>query len=139
MKVLFFYSKENTQTKRLENLIKTFVPVDAIVVFRSLEAIKESLREPLDNVATAVFVASSLAELKEFHKLKKSFFDLRHIIVLPEKDKKMIAAAHKLRPRFLSYFESDFNVVCAVLKKMYANQRAQNYSSTNKVNFERAI
>ena len=60
-----------------------------------------------------------LEELEQFNRLKKYFLDLRHIIILPEKNERMIALAHKLGPRFLSYFEHDFNVVTAVLKKLF--------------------
>ena len=124
MKLLFYYSRENAQTKGLENLIRSFVPDDALEVYNNLETLTERLRGPIDNITTAVFVASSLAELKNFYKLRNYFFDLRHIIILPEKDEKMIAVAHKLRPRFLSYFEHDFNVVSAVLKKMFSTKWA---------------
>ena len=124
MKLLFYYSQESTQTHSLENLIRSFAPDDAIEVYRSLETVTERLRGPVDDITTAVFVASSLAELKNFYKLRNYFFDLRHIIILPEKDEKMIAVAHKLRPRFLSYFDNGFNVVSAVLKKMFSDKRA---------------
>jgi len=123
MKLLFYYSQESAQIKSLENLIQSFVSDDLIEVYRSLEAVTERLKEPTDNITTAVFVAANMVELKKFHKLKKYFFDLRHIIILPEKDEKMIAIAHKLRPRFLSYFENGFNVVSAVLKKMFLDKR----------------
>ncbi len=123
MKLLLYYSQESPQTQSLENLIQSFVPDDALEVYNNLETLTERLRGPIDNITTAVFVASSLAELKNFYKLRNYFFDLRHIIILPEKDEKMIAVAHKLRPRFLSYFEHDFNVVSAVLKKMFSNKR----------------
>ena len=123
MKLLFYYSQESLQTQSLENLIQSFVPDDSIEVYRSMETVTERLRDPIDNIATAVFVASSLAELKKFYKLRNYFFDLRHIIILPEKDEKMIAIAHKLRPRFLGYFENGFNVVTAVLKKMFSDKR----------------
>ena len=138
MKLLFFYSQETPQTKRLENLIESFVASDVLEVFKSMETIIERFKSPLDDVTTAVFVASSLAELKEFYKLRNYFFDLRHIIILPEKDKKMIAVAHKLRPRFLSYSENDFNVVSAVLKKMFANHRPVNIPMLDTMNFESA-
>ena len=123
MKLLFYHSQESSQIQNLENLIRSFVSDDTIEEYRSLETVTERLKEPTDNIITAVFVASGLAELKKFYKLRNYFFDLRHIIILPEKDDKMIAIAHKLRPRFLSYFENDFNVVAAVLKKMFSGKR----------------
>ena len=124
MKLLFYYSRESTQIQRLDNLIQSFVPDDDIEIYRSLETVTERLKEPSDNITTAVFVASSLAELKDFYTLRNYFFDLRHIIILPEKDEKMIAVAHKLQPRFLSYLESDFSVVSAVLRKMFSDKRS---------------
>ncbi len=138
MKLLLYYSQESPQTQSLEDLIQSFVPDDSIEVYRSLETVTEGLREPIDNITTAVFVASSLAELKKFYKLRNYFFDLRHIIILPGKDEKMIAVAHKLRPRFLSYYENDFNVVSAVLKKMFVNHRPVNIPTLDTMNFESA-
>lgn len=123
MKLLFYYSQENPQTQSLENLVRSFVPDDSIEIYRSLGTLTERVRGPVNNITTAVFVASSLEELKKFYKLRSYFFDLRHIIILPEKNDQMIAIAHKLRPRFLSYFENGFNVVSAVLKKMFSDKR----------------
>ena len=123
MKLLFYHSQESSQIQNLENLIRSFVSDDTIEEYRSLDALTERLRGPTDNITTAVIVASSMAELKKFYKLRNYFFDLRHIIILPEKDDKMIAVAHKLRPRFISYFENGFNVVSAVLKKMFSDKR----------------
>jgi len=138
MKLLFYYSRESVQTKSLEVLIQSFVPEDSLEVYTSLESVTERLREPTDNITTAVFVATSMAELKSFYKLRNCFFDLRHIIILPEKDEKMIASAHKLRPRFLSYFEHDFNVVAAVLKKMFSDKRNGRAQYQDAMNLESA-
>jgi hypothetical protein len=138
MKLLFYYSQESPQTQSLENLVRSFVPDDSIEVYRSLETLTERIRGPVNNITTAVFVASSLEELKKFYKLRSCFFDLRHIIILPEKDEKMIAVAHKLRPRFLSYFEHDFNVVSAVLKKMFSTKWAAGSQYQDGMNLEPA-
>ena len=138
MKLLFYHSRESVQTKSLEGLIRSFVPEDSLEVYRSLETVTERLKEPTDNIITAVFVASSLEELKSFYKLSNYFFDLRHIIILPEKDDKMIAIAHKLRPRFMSYFEHDFNVVAAVLKKMFSDKRHGRAQYQDAMNLESA-
>jgi len=138
MKLLFYYSQENAQTLCLENLIRSFITDDFIEIYKSLDAVTERVRGPIDNITTAVFVASNLAELKDFYKLRKYFFELRHIIILPEKDEKMIAVAHKLRPRFLSYFENDFNVVSAVLKKMYSDKCITKRKSPKFINQESA-
>ncbi|HQO36408.1 MAG TPA: hypothetical protein PLG59_17225 [bacterium] len=50
---------------------------------------------------------------------------LRHriILILPDGDKETILQGHKLMPRFLSYMDSDFKDVAAVLARML--ERAQ--------------
>ena len=120
MKLLLYYSEDNSQTHRLDNLIQSFVPDGSVEIFRTMEDLIERLKGPAGDIAAAVFVASGMAELENFYTSRNYFFDLRHIIILPEKDEEMIKVAHKLRPRFLSYFEHDFNVVTAVLKKIYS-------------------
>ena len=130
MKLLLYYSEDNSQTHRLDNLIQSFVPDGSVEIFRTMEDLIVRFKKPVGDIAAAVFVASDMVELENFYTLRNYFFDLRHIIILPEKDEEMITVAHKLRPRFLSYFEHDFNVVAAVLKKIFSPE------STVKNNFE---
>ncbi|MCD6199973.1 MAG: hypothetical protein J7K15_15635, partial [Deltaproteobacteria bacterium] len=48
-------------------------------------------------------------------------WDLRLILILPDREAGTIAKGHILRPRFLTYLDSDFTEVAAVLKKMLSN------------------
>ena len=65
--------------------------------------------------------------------LKDLFDGIRKIIILPDGEQVTISLAHKLYPRFLSYIDSDFSDVAAVLKKMATSANSKNNETAHKL------
>ena len=57
-------------------------------------------------------------ELMDMISMDDSFFGYRIILVLPDRRRETIRKGHKLFPRFLTFMDSDMELVGEVLKKM---------------------
>jgi hypothetical protein len=118
MVVLFYETEANEAGKRLERIIKTtFVSLD-IQVYRTINSLTQKLRQPRDGFLIVILVAHNKKELYKIFSLKDLFWNLRIILILPDQKMDTISKGHKLYPRFLSYVDSDFKDVAAVLEKM---------------------
>jgi hypothetical protein len=118
MKVLYYGVSKNGDGKRLHKAIESVVPVEDIEVYRDVEALSKRLRHSTYDLNICVFFTESKAELFDLVIIKKLLLNLRIILILPDGDDETISMGHTLFPRFLTYVDSDFKDVKAVLKKM---------------------
>ncbi len=118
MEVFLYATEAGEAGKRLERIIKISLDSLDIQVCRSIHSLTQKLRQPKNGFLIAVLVAHNKKELTEILSLKDLFWDLRIILILPNYEKDTISKGHKLHPRFLSYVDSDFKDVAAVLEKM---------------------
>ena len=118
MKVLYYGTTYNGAGKRLQKAIESVVPMENTEVCRDIEELGRRLRLPTCDVSISVFFTKSKAELFDLVLIKKLLLNLRIILVLPDEDSETIAMGHTLFPRFVTYTDSDFKDVEAVLKKM---------------------
>jgi hypothetical protein len=103
---------------RLQKVIRDLVPKDKLEVYTSLEGFSDRLRKPMDDIPVAVILAASENDLLTILSISHLLYDVRFILVLPDREDPTVAIGHSLRPRFLSYTDSDFREVTAVLGKM---------------------
>lgn len=68
----------------------------------------------------AVLFPSNPNELAKLVALKHLLFDLQIILILPNGKSTTLSHGHALRPRFISYADSDFSDVAAVSDKLLA-------------------
>ena len=118
MKLIYYGSTDNGDGKRLQQVIKSVVPVENTEIYRSIEELGKRLRLPTSDVSVFVLFTKSKTELFDLTLIKKWLLDLRILLVLPDGDKETITMGHTLFPRFLTYADSDFKDVEAVLKKL---------------------
>ena len=88
-------------------------------VFRNIESLAQRIRRPLPNrFNIVILLAASREDLADILSIRYLFHDVSIILVLPDQEAETIAKGHTLRPRFLTYTDSDFEEVAAVLNKM---------------------
>ena len=121
---LLFYAGSNGVTEQLQRMIKTLVLKEQLETYRSFEELYKRLHQPKTDFQIAVLTASSDQELEEILTLQDLLSDIRIILILPDRTPNTISKAHKLAPRFLTYLDSDFGEVRAVLHKMLKNMRS---------------
>ncbi len=94
--------------------------------YQTIDSLSQKLRQPLDGFTIAIFMASSHDNLMDFLTIKDLLDDVRIILILPDRNEDTIKAGHTLRPRFLTYLDSNFSWVETVLKKMLSNHYGGN-------------
>jgi L-lactate utilization protein LutB len=120
---IFLYSKVGGQSGDiLEKIIKTHLPGVEMVVYRTIDDLSQSLRQPIENSGVAIFVVSNQEDLKNILSIHYLFQNIQTILLLPNKAPETVALAHKLRPRFLTDINTDLSEIIAVLKKMLKDQ-----------------
>jgi hypothetical protein len=119
---LVFYSPvSGNSEKRLQRVIESVVPGWEGAVCRSIDDLSEQLLQPKNDLAIALLLAEKKGDLEDLLSMSNLFRTMRIILVAPDRDKETIAAAHLLRPRLLTYRDSDFADVFTVLTKIIAD------------------
>ena len=118
MGVLLYATEADEAGKRLVRIIKTTLVSLDIQVYRTINSLTQKLHQPKDGFLIAVLLAHNKKELSKILSLKDLFWNSRIILILPDQEMNTISKGHQLYPRFLSYVDSDFTDVAAVLEKM---------------------
>jgi len=108
---------------RLKKNIEAVVMEDDITLVQSAENLDRILRKPLNNVDAAVLLNASEESLLDILPLRDSLLRIPVILILSDQKNQTLAKGHALRPRFISYTDSDFRDVRAVLKKLIRKSR----------------
>lgn len=116
MNVLFLATGDGGD--RLKRVIQALIPGERLEVYGTVESFSIRLRKPVDNIPVAVIVAGNEDDLLSILSISHLLYDVRFILVLPDRDDGTVAIGHSLRPRFLSYIDSDYRDVAGVLGKM---------------------
>lgn len=118
MKVLFYSSYRTQACKRIVQTILTVIPEDLLESYSSIRGLSERLLEPMGDLSIAVICISSQMEFSSLLAIKDLFKDIRIILILPDHERTTVSKGHCLKARFLSYMDSDFSDVSAVLHQM---------------------
>ena len=123
MKLLFYAKVLEGFGNKVLGVIQSLVPLSQIETHRTIESLDCKVRQPVNNLNTAVMLASNKEDLLDLLSLRDLLWNLRIILIIPDRKAETIAMGHMLRPRFLSYVDSDFNDVSAVLEKMLGHPK----------------
>jgi hypothetical protein len=124
MKVLYYGTINHSDGNRLQKAIESIVPIENAEIYTEIEQLGRRLHLPTCDISIFIFFTKSKAELFDLVLLKESLLNLRIILILPDEDKETINMGHTLFPRFITYIDSDFNDVKAVLKKMIQQEHS---------------
>ena len=113
---VLFYSTGEAGDKLLK-VIRKLAPEDKLEVYDTLMGFSDRLRKPTGDIPVAVIVAASENDLLTILSISHLLYDVRFILVLPDRQDLTVAIGHSLMPRFLTYADGDFKEVTAVLNK----------------------
>ena len=99
-------------------MIEDVVPSEDTEIYGSVDKLAQRLRRPSYHIGIAVLLISGREELWDVLSIRHLLDNVKVILILPDRKNETIELGHKLRPRFLSYADSDLKDVAAVLKKM---------------------
>jgi hypothetical protein len=118
MNVLFYGNPDNGVTKKILKAMNEVVLKKHIENYHTLKSFSIRLRQFSKEPTIAVLYATNRRELSKILAIQNLLFDIHIILILPDNTDETVSIGHKLHPRFLSYVDSDFKDVTAVLKKM---------------------
>lgn len=118
MSLLFYQSTNNGLGEHLREVIHTLVSEEQTEIYTTIEDFSFRLRRPMFDVDLAILLTCSKSDLLDLLLLRDLLLDVRIILILPDRKPDTISRGHSLYPRFLSYVDSDFKDVAAVLDKM---------------------
>jgi len=119
---LLFYAANKIKTgKLLWNLHQELASEYKVAFCRHINTLSLKLRKSLGELTIAILLAESKEELLDLLSIRDLLNGIRIILILPDGNKDSIKKGHALSPRFLTYTDSDFNWITAVLKKMLLN------------------
>lgn len=125
MAFLFYASTSGKTVKQLQKLIHTRIPEEEMEIYRTFGSLSHRLQRPLDGLSVAVLLASSMEDLSDILSLRNILWDMRIILILPDRDHETIVKGHQLGPRFLTYVDCSptevVEVLCNMLKKYSHN------------------
>jgi hypothetical protein len=118
MELLFYSGKNQQYRERVLNIIRGLVPEKKIGNYTTVENLCNRLRQFRDDKMLAILMTATQEELVDVILIHDLLVDIPIILVLPNREKETISKGTKLHPRFISYMDSDFSDIQAVLEKM---------------------
>lgn len=125
MTVFFLADPKNKAKKLLLRVLDVIVPQDKITLIENIKELESQLRRQLYDDLMVMLLPADENELSRIIELKELFGDMPIILILPNREKETTALGYKLRPRFITYADSNFLDVATVLMKMKDKMETQ--------------
>ena len=94
--------------------------------YLSIDDLANRLRRPKGDPTIAVLLAASHKDFGKILSIRNLLDPVRIILILPDRKKDTVTKGHTLFPRFLTYVNSNFDWVTAVLEKMLSSNDGNN-------------
>jgi hypothetical protein len=118
MASIIYIPAENNLTHHFLERLETAIPKKKFEIFRSIAELSARLIIPPLNVKVAVLFAVTRAEIMRILLLGDLITDLKSLVVLADDDRDTVMKAHTLRPRYITWLDSDVGNVLNVLRNM---------------------
>ena len=119
MQLLLYVSIFNEDWVRLGSVVEQAAPRDMVEIYRNISALRDRLSRPLKRPAVLLLLAANTDELAALTELASLLYDLKTVLVLPDRTISTVKQGHKLSPSFYTYLDSDFSDLRAVLQHIY--------------------
>ena len=120
MASILYLPSENGLERRFLALLKMSLPKKKFEICHSTGELSARLRTPHSNVKVAVLFALSREEIMRILSFGDLIADVKSILILADDDRDTIMKAHTLRPRYVTWVDSDFKHIVNVLRNMVA-------------------
>lgn len=126
MDLLFYATDTEGIGKPLWNLFHGLDGQHYGEFYLKIDDLTNRLHRPAGDPTIAVLLAAGRKDLDELLAIRDLLDRARIILILPDRNKDTINKGHTLFPRFLTYVDSNFDWVTAVLEKMLENNNGSN-------------
>ena len=118
MDILLYLNKEDGVGIHLKKAIESLSFGERLEIYDSIKTFGARLRSTLYEGAIAILLADKKETLSKIYTIGHLLNEIPIILIIPDQDEDTVRKAHALRPRFLTYTDSNFKDVAAVLEKM---------------------
>jgi len=103
---------------KLREVIDSLGSGESVEVCRTVKELGRRLRQPRGRPGIVVLLAVSREDLLDLLSMASLLEDFRIVLVFPDREADTVTREYSLRPRFLTFSDSSFGDIGAVLKKM---------------------
>jgi len=118
MKIALYADPVQEMGNTIEGMIQNELPQIQIEKMNSIGYLKKSLCRPLNRISVIVGFVFHEKDIDLLLTLRPLFDDIRLILILPDRGKKLTALGLGLNPCFVGYSDSDPADITLVLKKI---------------------
>ena len=122
MRMLLYATDSGKAGQRLLAVIEGLVAEGKVEIYQTIDVLTRRLRKPRGDMDLAVLLAADRQDLLEMLAIRDLLDNMRTVLILPDKSDDTIAKGHNLKPRYVSFVDSDFGDIAAVLGKMLENR-----------------
>lgn len=115
MRVQLFISNHAAEGHRLQTVLQGAVPNVPATQFNSPWDVGREALATYDEKIVAVIMAANRKELSQLAQMENIRDRLWIVLVLPDSAPESISLGHILRPRFVTFADSDFTDIVAIL------------------------
>jgi len=120
MATILYLPSDNGLVDRFCEVLNYTIPGKPFAICHTLEELSRQLRDPQSIVKVAVLCVMDKEEIEGITALGEVIENVKLIFILAYDDRETIMMAHRLRPRYITWLDSDFRNVAGVLKRLVA-------------------
>jgi len=118
MEIIFFAPKNDEGNIQLNSLIDNFTIINGLEIYRTIDDLTNRLCNPhRESTIVVLFIINEMT-FQELISIKEYLVNNKVILVLPDRRPETLTKAHTLRPRFISYSDTDTILISEVIDKM---------------------
>lgn len=126
MKVLLYATAENPYGKPLCELIAQELSMDSVALAETLEQLVVLLKSPASRPDCVLLLVADRTDLSRLLSVRMFLHEVQIILALPPAGDDLAVEAHLLRPRFLTFADSDPGDLIAVLRRLRLRTQSRN-------------
>jgi len=121
MKIVYCCPGPDAGCEKVRRIVEILVAADSFEIYRSITEFEKFVRHDLTFGYLIILHASLAEHLEHFASLRDLLIGHKVILILPDRQRDTVIIGHTLRPRFLTYDDSDFldmaSVLCHIMKQ----------------------
>ncbi len=134
MRVLYYWRRKHSEGKRFQQTVESLITFCENEIYHRIEDLKECLRQPLCDEIITVFLIADQSDQSDILSIQHLLRNNPIVLILPDHKETTISDGHKMHPRFVSYIDSDFSDVAAVLNKMIYSAKNEKIKERRLIN-----
>jgi len=118
MEMFLYKPAEDRASDKVEDVVKGLSDGSRVEVFGRIDNLKERLKKPVDGDGLAVLIAPQKDDLLDLVSINYLLEKVRNVLVIADRSEEAVSMAHRLKPRYLAYMDSELDTLSAVIGKM---------------------